>query len=127
MKKTIISSDQAPAAIGPYSQAVMAGGFLYLSGQIPLNPQTMQIEGDTINTQTEQVFANIGAILISAKLDFSDAIKVVVYLTDLADFTKVNEIYAKYIPAPFPARTTVQVAALPRGAKIEIELTALLK
>lgn len=124
MNKTIINSQTAPAAIGPYSQAVQHGDLLFLSGQIPLDPTTMQLSGPDISAQTEQVLRNIGAILRAAGSDYSDILKTTIYLVDLADFAIVNEIYAKFIPEPFPARTTIQVAALPRSAKIEIEATA---
>ena len=124
MPKQIINTAAAPAAIGPYSQAVAAGDFLFLSGQIPLDPLTGQLCANDISRQVEQVLNNIKAILASAGLDFSDIVKTVIYLTDLADFAIVNEAYAQSIPEPFPARTTIQVAALPRGARIEIEATA---
>ncbi len=122
--KEIIKTDKAPAAIGPYSQAVKANGFLYISGQIPLDPNTGEFAGDDIETQTHQVFSNIKAILEEAKLDFSNVIKVNVFLKDMNDFAKMNEIYATYFDTDYPARAAVEVARLPRDAKIEIETIA---
>jgi 2-iminobutanoate/2-iminopropanoate deaminase len=127
MSKVIINSPDAPAAIGPYSQAIQSGNFVFLSGQIPLDPLTMQISGSDAASQADQVLRNIGAILRQAGLDYTDIVKSVIYLIDLADFAAVNEVYSRYIPQPFPARTTIQVAGLPRAAKIEIEVTAQLR
>ncbi|HAR63304.1 MAG: hypothetical protein DKM50_00590 [Candidatus Margulisiibacteriota bacterium] len=125
--KKIISTDAAPKAIGPYSQAVKAGPFLYISGQIPLDPQTMTIKGTTIEEQTRQVFANIKAILSAAEMDFEHVVKVTVLLSDISDFKTVNEIYTQYFTQDFPARAAYQVAALPMGAKIEIETISYLE
>lgn len=127
MKKTEISTDRAPQAIGPYSQAVIIGTTLFASGQIPIDPTSGVIESTDATAQTEQVLKNIAAILESVKLDFSDVVKTTVYLTDLADFAAVNDVYAKCFPKPYPARSCVQVAALPKGAKVEIEIVAALK
>jgi 2-iminobutanoate/2-iminopropanoate deaminase len=108
-----VSTPSAPAAIGPYSQAIKAGGFLFLSGQIPLDPATGQIVAGGIEPQTRQVFTNIGAILEAAGLSFARVISATVYVADMNDFARVNEIYATYFSAPAPARATVQVARLP--------------
>jgi 2-iminobutanoate/2-iminopropanoate deaminase len=123
MKKLIVTKD-APAAIGPYSQAVEAGGFVFLSGQIPLDPATGKlVEGDVV-AQTERVLDNLHAVLCAARLGFGHVVKTTIYLTDLASFPQVNEAYAKRFPAEPPARATVQVAALPRGALVEIDAIA---
>ena len=122
-----IKTDSAPAAIGPYSQAIIANGFLYSAGQIPLDPASGKlVEGD-VSRQTERVLDNLDAVLASAGLGWSDVVKTTVYLHDMADFPAVNEIYAKRIGDARPARSTVQVAALPRGAMIEIDLIAAVK
>lgn len=122
-----IKTDKAPAAIGPYSQATVANGFLYSAGQIPLDPASGKlVEGD-VSMQTERVFDNLDAVLASAGLSWRDVVKTTVYLHDMADFPTVNEIYAKRIGDARPARSTVQVAALPRGAMIEIDLIAAVK
>lgn len=123
--KEIIATDKAPKAIGPYSQAVRGGGFLFCSGQIPLDPVTGEMGGTDIAEQTEQVMANISAVLAAAGLSFGDVVKSTIYLVDLADFAKVNEIYGKRFPADPPARSTVEVKGLPRGARVEIEVVAL--
>ncbi len=124
MKKLEIKTEQAPQAIGPYSQAIVADGMLYASGQIPIDPASGVIEADGIEAQTKRVLDNIKAILSSSKLDFCDVVKTTVFLTDINDFAAVNEIYAQYFSAPYPARSCVQVAALPKSAKIEIEIVA---
>ena len=121
-QRTIISTDNAPAAIGPYSQAVKVGSTVYLSGQIPLDPRSMQmVEGD-IEAQTRQVFDNLAAVAKAAGGGLDDAVKVNISLTDLGDFARVNEVMKKYFREPYPARACVQVAALPRGAAVEIEV-----
>ena len=126
MSKTIVKTDTAPGAIGPYSQAVKAGGFLYLSGQIPLDPATgALVEGD-IAAQTEQVMKNLGEVLKAGGATFEHVVRTTIFLTDLGDFAKVNEIYGRHFPADPPARATVQVAALPRGSRVEIDLVAFL-
>lgn len=123
--KEIISTDRAPAAIGPYSQAVRAGGFVFLSGQIPLDPATgKMIEGD-IEAQTRRVMENLAAVLDAAGTSFEKVVRTTIYLTDLGDFAKVNAIYGERFPQQPPARATVQVAALPRGANVEIDLVAI--
>ena len=119
-----VSSPNAPAAIGPYSQAIKAGTLLFLSGQIPLDPATGQMVPGGIEPQTRQVFANIGAILEAAGLSFAHVVSATVYVADMNDFGKVNEIYATYFAAPAPARATVQVARLPKDALVEIQIVA---
>ncbi|CAN5677677.1 RidA family protein [soil metagenome] len=119
-----VSSDSAPKAIGPYSQAVQAGSLLFVSGQIPLDPATgAMVEGD-IGAQTRQVFANLGAILAAAGASFDQVVRTTVYLEDMDDFATVNEVYGTYFSAPFPARATVQAARLPKDARVEIDLIA---
>ena len=125
MKKEIIATDKAPKAIGPYSQGVKAGGLAFFSGQIPLDPATGEIDGKNIAEQTERVMKNIAALLEAAGLDFHDVVKSTIYLTDLADFGVVNEIYGRRFPEAQPARSTVEVKGLPRGAGVEIEVMAL--
>jgi 2-iminobutanoate/2-iminopropanoate deaminase len=119
-----VKTDNAPAAIGPYSQAVIAGGFVFSAGQIPLDPSTGQIVDGGIKGQTERVMQNLNAVLDAAGLRWSDVVKTTVYLHDMADFPTVNEIYAKALGDARPARSTVQVTALPRGALVEIDFIA---
>jgi reactive intermediate/imine deaminase len=120
MSKKIIATAAAPAAIGPYSQAVQAGSTVYLSGQIGLDPATMQmVEG--IDAQVARVFDNLKAVAAAAGASLADAVKVNIYVTDLANFAKVNDAMAQAFSQPYPARATVQVAALPRGALVEID------
>lgn len=119
--KNIISTPNAPAAIGPYSQAIETDGFLFTSGQIPINPTTGEIEGTTIEEQAEQVMKNISAILEAAGLDFSHVVKTTCVLADLADFAAFNAVYGKYFPEAAPARSCFAVAGLPKGAKLEVE------
>ena len=116
-----IHTPAAPAAIGPYSQAVAAGNLLFISGQIPLDPTTGQVVGGGIAEQTRQVMNNLAAVLKAAGVDFSRLAKTTIYLTDLSDFAVVNGIYGEYFTGVFPARATVQVAALPKGVAVEIE------
>jgi 2-iminobutanoate/2-iminopropanoate deaminase len=122
--KTAIDTSDAPAAIGPYSQAIRAGDFVFVSGQIPINPSSGQIVGDDLAAQVEQVMRNLGAVLAAAGCDFRDVAKTTIYLVDLAHFATVNATYARFFEAPYPARATVQVAALPRGVQVEIEAIA---
>ena len=123
MKKQI-QTNAAPAAIGPYSQAIQAGDFIFYSGQIPLDPESgTMVEGGIVE-QTRQVMSNMKAILSASQRDFSDIVKTTIYLTDLADFATVNEIYGEFFTDVPPARACVQVAALPKGAKVEIEWIA---
>jgi len=122
--KKIISTSEAPAAVGPYSQAVRIGSTVYCAGQIPLDPKSGQIVSKDISEQTRRVLDNISAILKAEGLSFENIVKTTIFLTDLADFQTVNEIYASYFKQAPPARSTVQVAALPKGARIEIEAIA---
>ena len=122
--KKIISTSEAPAAIGPYSQAVRSGRFLFCSGQIPLDPKSGQIISGDIAAQTRRVLDNIAAVLRSDGLTLDNVVKTTVFLTDLGDFQTVNEIYGSYFKQDPPARSTVQVSALPKGAKVEIEVIA---
>ncbi|HEV2994899.1 MAG TPA: RidA family protein [Chthoniobacterales bacterium] len=122
--KKIISTNEAPAAVGPYSQAVRIGSTVYCAGQIPLDPKSGQIVSKDISEQTRRVLDNISAILKAEGLLFENIVKTTIFLTDLADFQTVNEIYASYFKQAPPARSTVQVAALPKGARIEIEAIA---
>lgn len=119
-----VKSDKAPAAIGPYSQAVIAGGFLFSAGQIPLDPSTGQMVDGGITAQTERVMQNLRSVLDAAGLEWSSVVKTTVYLHDMADFPAVNEVYGRAIGDARPARSTVQVTALPRGALVEIDLVA---
>ena len=123
--KKIISTPEAPAAIGPYSQAVRVGPTLYCAGQIPLDPKTGQMVAGGITEQTQRVMANIGAVLKAEGLSFGNVVKTTIFLTDFADFQTVNEIYGSNFKSEPPARSTVQVAALPKGAKVEIEVIAI--
>ena len=124
MSTRIVQSDAAPAAIGPYSQAIIAGGFLYTAGQIPLDPVTGQVvEGDIV-PQTRRVLENLQAVLAAAGASWKDVVKTTVFLQDLADFPRMNEVYSAVMGEARPARSTVQVAGLPRGVKVEIELVA---
>lgn len=118
---TVIQTTHAPAAIGPYSQAIKAGNTVYLSGQIPLVPSTMQMVSDDISQQAQQVFENLSAVAKAAGGSLADSVKINISMTDLADFSAVNEIMKQFFNEPYPARACVQVAALPRGAKVEIE------
>jgi reactive intermediate/imine deaminase len=120
MKRQTISTPEAPAAIGPYSQAVRAGETIYLSGQIGLDPKTMQLV-DGIDAQIRQVFDNLKAVAAAGGASLDDAVRVTVYLTDLANFTKVNEAMARFFREPYPARAAIGVAALPHGALIEVD------
>lgn len=121
MSRRTISTPEAPAAIGTYSQAVAAGGAVWLSGQIPLDPATMQlVEGD-IEAEVRQVFANLAAVARAAGATLDDAVRLTVYLTDLADFGAVNQVMEEVLSAPYPARATIQVAALPKGARVEVD------
>jgi len=119
----IISTDEAPQAIGPYSQAVKSGGLLFLSGQIPLNKEGEMNDGD-IEAKTRQVFKNIEAILAAENLSLSHVIKVNIYLVDIANFEAVNQVMSSLFTAPYPARALVQVAALPKASEVEVEVVA---
>jgi len=121
MTREVISTPNAPAAIGPYSQAVKAGNTVYLSGQIPLDPATMQLVSGDIDAEIRRVFDNLSAVAQAAGGTLNNAVKVNVFLTDLAHFGRVNEIMATYFQQPYPARAAIGVAALPRGARVEME------
>lgn len=126
MNKAVVT-DQAPAALGPYSAGVevtQSSKTVYVSGQIPVDPATGNFAGDDIRTQTARSLTNIRNILAAAGMDMSDVVKTTVYLSDIADFAAMNEVYATFFTAPFPARCAVQVAALPKGAKLEIDAVA---
>ena len=122
--KTILRPAHSPAAVGPYHHAVRVGDLLFSAGQIPLDPTTGALVAGDIGAQTERVLENVKAILDDQKLTFAHVVKTTVFLTNLADFAAMNEIYARYFTTDFPARSTVQVAALPRGASVEIEFIA---
>ncbi|AAM24807.1 MAG: Endoribonuclease L-PSP [Caldanaerobacter subterraneus] len=122
--KTIINTDAAPKAIGPYSQAVLVDGFLYTAGQIAIDPATGEMVEADIEKQTERVLENIRAILRAAGMDFNNVIKTTVFVTNMADFAKINEIYGRYFKDNPPARSLVEVKSLPKGALIEIEVVA---
>ncbi|MCH5350592.1 MAG: RidA family protein [Clostridiales bacterium] len=119
-----INSADAPAAIGPYSQAIVAGGFLFASGQIPVNPKTGNVDSDDVTAQAHTVLKNAGAVLKEAGLTYSDVVKTTVFITDMKDFAAVNAVYAEYFKEPYPARSCVQVVALPKGVKVEAEFIA---
>ena len=122
--KKIVKTNKAPKAIGPYSQGIIAGNFMFISGQIAIDPDTNEMVTGTIEEETEQVLKNIGAILNEAGLTYENVVKTTVYLTDLNDFVKMNEVYAKFFKTNPPARAAIQVSKLPKGAKIEIEAIA---
>ena len=126
MSRQIIHTDAAPAAIGPYSQAVRVGNTVYLSGQTPLNPATMKLVDGDISAQAQQVFSNLAAVCKAAGGDFSKVVRVGIYMTDLGNFAKVNEVMKQHFAEPFPARSTIGVAALPLGAQVEIDLVMVL-
>lgn len=121
MSRSIISTDQAPAAIGPYSQAVRAGNTVYFSGQIPLDPATGNLVQGDIALQTRRVFDNLKAVAEAAGSSLSAIVRVGIYVTDLANFATVNAVMAEYFQAPYPARSTIQVSALPKGAEVEVD------
>lgn len=124
MERKIINTKGAPAPIGPYNQAVQAGNMLFISGQIPMNPTTGDIILDDIKAATHMVMANLKAILEQANMDFSDVVKTSIFLTDMAAFAQVNEVYGTYFGENAPARETVQVAGLPKGVHVEISMIA---
>jgi 2-iminobutanoate/2-iminopropanoate deaminase len=123
--KELVASKDAPAAIGPYSQAIRAGSLVFLSGQIPLDPSTGALVDGDIAAQTTRVMENLRAVLAAAGCTFRDVTRTTIYLVDLGHFAAVNETYGRFFEAPFPARATVQVAALPRGAQVEIDAIAI--
>lgn len=124
MSKTAIHTEFAPAAIGPYSQAIQAGNTIYVSGQLPIDPATGAFAGEDIAAQTRQSLTNIKAILVQAGADMSNVVKTTVLLADMADFAAMNAVYAEFFTAPYPARAAFQAAALPKNAKVEIECIA---
>ena len=125
MSVRIVHTEQAPAAIGPYSQAIVAGNFVYTAGQIPLDPATGQIVQGDVTAQTERVMRNLAAVLEAAGTSWANVVKTTVFLQDMADFPRVNEVYGRMIGDARPARSTVQVSALPRGVLVEIDAVAL--
>lgn len=127
MTRTTVSTPQAPAAIGPYSQAVSAGGFLFCSGQLGLDPATGEFAGPGVEAQAERALANLRNVLDAVGLTFADVVKTTIFLADIADFAAVNAVYGRFVTDPPPARSTVQVAALPKGGRVEIEAIARLR
>jgi len=123
MRKIVVTSD-APKAVGPYSQAVLVGDTLYCSGQIPLDPATGEVVFGGVREAAHRVFLNLGAVLRASEMGFSDVAKVTIFITDLSKFGELNEVYASYFSEPYPARSTVQVSALPRGVQVEVEAVA---
>jgi 2-iminobutanoate/2-iminopropanoate deaminase len=123
--KTPVSTDRAPKAIGPYSQAIRANGFIFASGQIALDPDSGKVIEGGIREQTERVLQNLQAVVAAAGSSFEKAIKTVVFLADIDEFAEMNEVYGRFFPQPPPARSTVEVSRLPRGVKVEIELIAI--
>ncbi len=126
VRRHAIAADAAPSAIGPYSQAIAAGGFVFCSGQIPLDPATGELVAGDVAAQTRRVLENVRAVLESAGSSLDAVVKTTVFLADMGDFAAMNAVYAEYFAAPAPARSTVQAAALPRAARVEIEVVALL-
>ena len=124
MPRTAISTAQAPAAIGPYSQAIRADCYLFCSGQLGLDPATGDFVAGDVGAQAEQALRNLGAVLEAAGLTFGDVVKTTIFLADMADFSTVNGVYGRFVTDPLPARSTVAVAALPKGGLVEIEATA---
>ena len=124
MRREIITTDRIAPSVGPFSAAVRAGDLLFLSGQVALDPATGKLVAGDIGSQTEQVFANISAVLEAAGKSFDDVMKTTVYLADMKDFGAMNTVYARYFQTPYPARTTIQAAGLPLGAAVEIEVVA---
>ncbi len=123
--KKVINTPNAPAPIGPYSQAIIAGGFVFASGQVAINPANGELVITDIKSETKQVMENISAVLTEAGVDFSHVIKTTIFLTDMQDFAQVNEVYGTYFTSQFPARETVQVAGLPKNVNVEISVTAI--
>lgn len=124
MEKQIINTKNAPAPIGPYNQAIQAGNLLFVSGQIALHPETNQLVQDDIKTETHQVMKNLRGILSEAGMDFNNVLKSTIFITNMNDFAQINEVYGSYFHDNFPARETVQVAALPKGVNVEISVIA---
>lgn len=126
MSRQIIHTDAAPAAIGPYSQAVKAGNTVYMSGQLPLDPATMELVSDDVAAQARQVFTNLAAVCEAAGGGLAHIVRVGIYLTDLSRFSEVNAVMAEFFSAPYPARSTIEVSALPRGAQVEVDAVMVL-
>ena len=124
MPKTVIATAEAPKAVGPYSQAIATGGLLFCAGQIPLLPATGELVTGDVSEQTKQVLENLGAVLRANRMSYAHVVKTTVFLIDLADFAAMNDVYALYFPVNHPARSTIQVAGLPKGARVEIEAIA---
>lgn len=124
MEKKIINTANAPAPIGPYSQAVMTGNLLFISGQVPINPSTGNVDAKSIPEEAEQVMQNLKAVLTEAGMDFSHIVKTTIFLTDMSFFSEVNEVYGRYFNGDFPARETVAVKGLPKGVNVEISMIA---
>ena len=124
MSKTIVHTDDAPKAVGPYSQAIVAAGWVFVSGQIPLVPGTGEMVGGEIEAQAERALLNLQAVLDAAGCTLRDVVKATVYLTDMADFARVNAVYGKFFPEAPPARACVEVSALPKGARVEVDAVA---
>jgi 2-iminobutanoate/2-iminopropanoate deaminase len=122
--KNVIATSDAPKAVGPYSQAIAIGNLLFCAGQIPLDPTSGDLIGSDVTAQTERVCQNIAGVLTANGMTFANVVKSTVFLTDLTNFAAMNAVYAKFFTEPFPARSTIQVAGLPRGAMVEIEVTA---
>ena len=126
MEKQRIHSSDAPAAVGPYSQAVRVGEFVFTAGQVALDPVSGELVGDDVATQTEQVMHNLRAVLAAAGTDLAHVVKTTVFLKSMGDFAAMNAVYARHFPEPFPARSTVEVGALPKGGLVEIECVSLI-
>lgn len=124
MKKEV-KTEKAPKAIGPYSQGILANGFVYASGQIPIDPTTGELNTGTVEDQTRQVLKNLGAVLDAAGSSYDQVVKATVFLQDMNDFSRMNQVYAEFFKPPFPARAAFQVARIPRDAKVEVEVVAL--
>ena len=124
--RTVIATDKAPGAVGPYSQGIATGKFVFTAGQIPINPATGKVEAETIEEQTDQVLKNVRAVLEAAGSGLDRIVKMTVFMTDLGDFQKMNGVYAEYFPGEPPARSAVQVVALPLGVQVEMEAVGLL-
>ena len=125
IERTIIATEEAPGAVGPYSQAVAADGFVFTAGQIPINPASGKVEAETIEDQTRRVLTNVDAVLRAAGSGLDRVVKMTVFMTDLADFQAMNGVYAEFFPSDPPARSAVQVVALPLGVQVEMEAVAL--
>ena len=124
--KSVVNTQNAPAPIGPYSQAIVAVGFVFVSGQVAINPVNGELVLDNIKTETKQVMENIKAVLTEAGVDFSHVVKTTIFLKDMQDFAQVNEVYGTYFTAQFPARETVQVAGLPKNVNVEVSVTCII-